>query len=286
MVYPWEKEEYKKARKWSSSSKKKILQSTTCITGWADICGYGQILEKCGWDLNEMQKEGYIHLLNKFHELNAYPILPIPGLLCEKILILNDGLARTCDIVPSTGLVYFGLPFIFFIRELFFKFHFSKSLCISYGLGLRMVFAGGERMQYSSEVVTGSSFLLHDENRVSPLGEELLSTNYLYNPSEFQINTAFSKAYTIDRLGTHGGFPPNNCYVERGFWDICKLIPHIDFNIEKNYICLLLQGKEVIRLYIDKTHQCQLLGLNVTVDQISGIRLNIPTENEEVYMWL
>src|SRR5437763_14956917 len=50
--------------------------------------------------------------------------------------------------------------------------------------------------------VTGHSFLYYDEEKISDYGKKLLTTTFVYNPAEFQMNTAFAKAFIIDSFGT------------------------------------------------------------------------------------
>ncbi|KTC94837.1 hypothetical protein [Legionella feeleii] len=283
MVQPHETEEYEEAMRRRIFSLTKRNKPISCVTVWSDICGYGQVLDKLKWNLDDIQQDNYIILLHKFIELNIHSAIPIPGLLCEKFLILNDGLARTCDISENLKIVDLSLPFVIYIRNLFFAYYNSKKLCEEYGLGLRTIFAGGERMQYFSELITGNSFLVYDKGCQRKEAQEFLKTNILYNPSEFQINTAFSKSYLIDRIGSKEGFLPNCCYVERSFWEKCNHLFNLSVEVENNCIRLFHHKKEVIRLDIQKVHCLDVLGLTVIVDQISGIKLSLPTDNEEIY---
>jgi hypothetical protein len=56
MVFPWNKKEYNDAIKWSKASEARILAPVNCIPAWFDICGYGEILAKCNWDLSKIMQ--------------------------------------------------------------------------------------------------------------------------------------------------------------------------------------------------------------------------------------
>lgn len=282
MVFPWNKKEYKDAENWSKFSKSRILLPVNCISAWFDICGYGEILSRCNWDLSTVQQKGFIELLNCLHQQIAHPFIALPPIITEKILILNDGLARTCDIISSNGLNYIAIPFTFYIRDLFFSYKFSLKLCKNFGLGLRAVLSGGERIQYSSEIFTGSSILTHDSNNISKFGNDLLQTNFLYNPAEFQMNTAFAKGFSIDNMGSKFGIEPNKFFIERSFWEKCCLIPFINHEISNQEIHLKYLNKIIIKMFINKSIEFDILNLKVTVDNIEAIELNMPHENEVV----
>lgn len=283
MVFPWDKKEFTDAEKWKRSSAAKILAPVDCISAWFDICGYGEILSKCDWNLSKVQDQGFIELLNCFHQFTAHPFIAIPPVLTEKILILNDGLARTCDLIPSGGLKSVAIPFVFYIRNLFLAYKSCLKLCKNYQLGLRAVLSGGERIQYSNEIFTGNSILTHDSKNISEFGVNLLQTNFLYNPAEFQMNTAFSKAYSIDNMGTAYGIKPNNLFIERSFWGKCSIVPFVSYEILDNEIHLNYLKETIIKVFINKPIKLNVRGLNVVVDKIKAIELNLPNENEVVF---
>lgn len=45
-----------------------------------------------------------------------------------------------------------------------------------------------------------------------------------YNPSDFQMNTAFSKSYLLDSLGSRYGLGGNHFYIDQSFLDFIELI--------------------------------------------------------------
>ena len=57
--------------------------------------------------------------------------------------------------------------------------------------------------------------------------KKILETQFLYNPAEFQMNTAFAKAYTIDAIGSKERIFVNGLYIEELFLNLIKDIPDI-----------------------------------------------------------
>lgn len=81
--------------------------------------------------------------------------------------------------------------------------------------GLRGVITYGHRIQYTNELVR--------------LGDVVKSNNQttqneivVYSPNEFQMNTAFSKAYIIESSGKKGGVEGANLYIDSCFLEMFK----------------------------------------------------------------
>ena len=100
MPQPFESEEQIQERKWQQKAKEGKLSPISCLSTWMDVCGFGSQLENNEWDITRMQTSGMINLLNQVYSLFAGPILarpdPEPN---EKVLIINDGIARTIDLI-------------------------------------------------------------------------------------------------------------------------------------------------------------------------------------------
>ena len=280
MEKPSDSKEFSDVLSWGD----KKLEPVNCVAAWFDICGYGKALAKNKLRLEGMIQDGYVDLLYETHRILGYPLVVMPP-TSEKILILNDGLARTCDVPKVYTVDDPATSYILYIREIFFKYKYCLRLCRSHKLGLRAVLSGGERVQYTVEEITGDSVLIRGET-VSPFGEKVLQTTFLYNPSEFQMNAAFSKSYYLDSEGTDKGLLPNNIFVERSFWDKISLIPLLSYEILENEINIKYRGGSCIKLFISSTHDASMFGLNLLVDSVSEIVLNLPWENEVVRIGL
>lgn len=282
MVGPWEKDEYKKSTEWARKAKAGELHVIPCISGWMDVCGFGSALERCSWNLVELQKSGLLNLLSTVYQMAAHPFLVgVESMLYESILVINDGISRTVDLdKPNcTNTV----SFIFYLRDLLFSHRNLIGLTASYGYGIRTILAGGERVQYSPELYTGNMILQHDKERISDFGKALINKNFLHNPSEFQMNTAFAKAYSIDSLGGKHGFKVNNCYVESSFWQLIGLIPMLDIEEKEASILLNFNSKPALEVFFSEKIETSFKGIEMRVNQVTGMRIDKNFEGEETY---
>lgn len=282
MATPWEKDEYKNSIEWAKKAKAGELHVIPCISGWVDVCGFGSALEKYSWDLIELQKSGLLNLLSTVYQRAAHPFLtgvePMPY---ESILVINDGISRTVDLdKPEFA---HAASFIFYLRDLCFSHRNLIGLTGSYGYGIRTVFAGGERVQYSPELYTGNMILQHDNENISDFGKALLNKNFLHNPSEFQMNTAFAKAYSIDSLGSKHGFKVNNCYMESSFWRLIELIPMLDIEVKETSILIHFNSKPALEVYFNDQIKTSFKGIEMHVNQVFAIRIDEHFEGEETY---
>lgn len=282
MVDPWEKDEYKNARKWAKKAQEKQLDVVPCIAAWMDVCGFGSALESSSWNLATLQKNDMLTMLSEVYERVAHPFLiavePMPY---EIVLVINDGIARTVDL---------GKPefadagqFIFYLRDLFFAHSRLLVLTRSYGYGIRTVLAGGDRVQYSPESFTGNSVLHHSKENISEYGRQLLEKNFVYNPLEFQLNTAFAKAYSLDALGSKHGFCVGGLYIESSFWDVIKAIPRLRIDKGKSSVVIFYNDLPALELYYTEQVSCEFKGLNLTSDRVTSMRVDENFEGEETY---
>ncbi len=282
MVYPWEKQEYKNSEEWTEKSRHGELEVIPCISGWMDVCGFGSALKTNSWDLVDLQKNGLLELLSLVYQRAGHPFLigvePMPY---ESVLILNDGVSRTVDLNrPECAHAH---QFIFYLRDLFFLHRSLLQLTKSFGYGIRTVFAGGERVQYSPTLFTGNSVLQHDENNISDFGKKLLDKNFLHNPAEFQMNTAFAKSYSIESLGSKHGFEINGCYVETSFWDLIANIPNLDIEEKDSSKLIYFNGNPALQVYFLRDIKTSFKGLDMNIQQVESIRIDEKFEGEETF---
>ena len=279
MPTPWEKEEFQKSRKWIRDSKSGSLTPIPCIGVWMDVCGFGSRLEEANWNLDILQSNGTLNLLSEVYQCVGHPFLvgvePQPF---ENILILNDGIARTVDF-HNTQYIH-AVQAIFYIRDLVLGHLHLLRLTNFHDLGVRTVLAGGERIQYSAETFTGNSILSHNEIPAE-WGEKLLKKNFLYNPAEFQMNTAFAKAYSVDANGTSAGFNVNGFFIEQMFFDRFASIPYITFTFTETSIQLKYKDNIALELYVNINKYFTYKGLNTHVYGISTVRVDKTFEGEE-----
>lgn len=279
MPTPFEKEEYRIANAWRRKAGAGQLAPVPCLAVWMDICGFGAQLESSSWNLRELQRTGIVELLSEVYQRVGKPFwIGIGAEPSESILVINDGIARTVDLVcPEYG---HAVHAIFYVRDLILAQLSLLRLTNQRGLGIRTILAGGERIQYAPEIFTGNLILQHNEIP-SERGQKLLDKNFLYNPAEFQMNTAFAKAYSIDAAGTKSGFHVNGLFIEKTFFDRLALISDVGIYISDKSINVQHRENTALELIIENQVHFQFKGLATIVYGIKSVRIDESFEGEE-----
>lgn len=97
---PYESPEFFDFAFWRNETKKGALESYPCISAWSDICGFGCALERAHWNLQELKEGGLFLALSQTYSLLGRPLVSgVPPMPTERVLIINDGVARTTDLV-------------------------------------------------------------------------------------------------------------------------------------------------------------------------------------------
>jgi len=208
---PFDSQEYVERTYWSRQVVQGELKVFRTIAGWSDICGFGCALASSAWDLSKLNRGLFRALSQAYMSLGKPLISGVPPMPSERVLVINDGIARTIDLVGSEYVEQVLL--LFYIRDLLMQHYMLEQKLVDGGLGLRTVLAGGERCQYSPPKSTGHSLLSYT-NEPSEFGKKLLEQEFVYNPAEFQMNTAFALAYTLEEMGSSKGLIPNRAYFE------------------------------------------------------------------------
>jgi hypothetical protein len=205
---PYEGKEFQEWLSWQKKASQGDLNPIPSICCWSDICGFGARLDAAKWDLSSPLAQSLLTILSRMHSILAQGwCLPHP----DKVLVLNDGVARVFDLIHYSH--DFVDVMIFNFRDMILRNNTALQLAIKDDVGLRTVLSGGSRVQYSSSLTTGKSFVFTGENP-SPHAKWIMDQHIVYNPAEFQMNTAFARAYTLDALGSSAGLKTNNIYVD------------------------------------------------------------------------
>ena len=272
MTTPYDSKEFQEILKWRSKAGSKTLVVSNCISSWTDICGFGSLLEKAKWDLNILQDDGIVRFLNEFHFIAGRPLLinidPFPN---DKVIVLNDGIARTTDLLYSETI--HTHTFLVYFRDLLFTHYHLLRLTKSLEIGVRTILAGGQKVQYSPSTTTGHLSLYYNEENPSEFGKKLLDTTFVYNPAEFQMNTAFAKAFTIDSLGTKGNINVNGLYIESDFFTKLDKIVGLKIETLENKIILYRDEIPMFELSIKSLEQKNVKGLDMTIYNISNFHI-------------
>lgn len=276
---PFESSEYRERVAWRRKVTDKDLNIIPCVSAWFDICGYGSLLEKCSWNLRTLRDNGFFEALSLAYDQMGNPfIADVPPHPTERVLVINDGVARTVDLVSPVHVS--SLSLLFYVRDLFLAhFQLMRSLA-RLGLGLRTVLSGGERCQYSPQAISGQSILYHSGNP-SAYGRALLGQQFVYYPAEFQMNTAFASAYTIEALGSKTGIRPNRLYIARTWIDtISRALPS-PITVTDSTIEMPHNDGAGLSLHFDQKLRVNAKGLETDVFKIEKITVHANFEGEE-----
>jgi hypothetical protein len=272
MTSPYDSTEFLENQKWRSKSNTKKLAVSDCISSWTDICGFGSLLEQANWDLNTLQENGIVNFLNEFHSIAGRPLLvniePFPN---DIVIVLNDGIARTIDLFHSKTL--HAHTFLIYFRDLLCTHYRLLKFTKSYNIGVRTILAGGQRVQYAPSKTTGHLSLYYDEENPSDFAKKFLNTTFVYNPSEFQMNTAFAKAYTIDSIGTKGNIYINGLYIESEYFSKLDKIVGLKIDIFEKTVVLYRDDIPMFRLSICNKWIKKIKGLDITIYHITEFHI-------------
>lgn len=281
MPTPDECKEFSDFIKWRQKSIDKILEPSYCIASWTDICGFGSMLEANSWDLEKLQLANMVRLLNEFFSIAGQPMLinidPFPN---DKVIILNDGIARTVDLGYADKVNSY--QFLMFLRDLIVTHYLLLKVTKEYSLGVRTILAGGQRIQYSPVKITGHSMLHYENEKISIFGKQLLETTFVYNPLEFQMNTAFAKAFTIDNLGSKNGIKINGFYIENEFLNNLKLINGLTVIKDQKTIKLLNNDTLVFELLITEELNKNIKGIHAMIYQVDKFIIHKAFDGDDV----
>ena len=276
---PYESAEYLEKVQWRYRVQQKELTIVPCVSAWFDICGYGRVLENVQWRLESLRDSGLFEALASAYALLGSPmIVGMPPMPSERILIINDGIARTADMIGQEYTDHASI--LMYLRELLIKHFQLQNVLIEKSLGLRTVLAGGERCQYTPSSVTGQSVLHHSGNP-SEFGKSLLSQQFVYHPVEFQMNTAFAMAYTIEALGSKAGIAPNRMYIARTWLDTMDKVMPEPTVISGMHIYFMLQGKAAISIEFDECLKIEAKGFSTEVFKVREFNVHKWLEGEE-----
>ena len=199
------------------------------LTVWSDLLGFGKDFYKNGWILNQEQwQEVDLRLKNFYrqHYLNF-------SSLNEYIFILNDGLVKTLHLIEQDIV----------INQLFEISVWLRNIVISHvnvnktdKIGARTVLSYGERFNSFLDEITVDDLVYNytkkDKNEKSQLAITTGDYTLMHNPRPLQMNTALSKSYIIESLGSNAGLEGNNFFIDKSFFDYVKNIVQKDSVLE------------------------------------------------------
>ena len=176
---------------------------TECFCMWSDLLGFGNPFQDAQWTFrNKRALENVQRLRDLSHCLysSADP-------LREVALVLNDGLARVYD---APGEQADPQSLLRWLHSILLNHWQVNAVDHERGRpGLRSVLTFGERVATWNGATT-----LHEMTQFSGTRPKLENRTCIYSPHELQMNLAFSKAYTIESVGSQGGLGGPALFVD------------------------------------------------------------------------
>lgn len=188
-----------------------------CICCWYDLLGFGLPFKESSWDLKNPRCEINIHRITEIKDR----FYGVSALGLGKSFILNDGVINTMDIMKTESNTLFEIrKFIGGLINDFSKINdIEKEQALP---GIRGVITCGQRYDYIDS----------DYRYMASTGE--ITTYY---PKEFQMNTAFSKAYIMEGAGKKIGLTGSCLYIDKIVFDKIKWL----LDLTKDYTALHIE---------------------------------------------
>lgn len=171
------------------------LISTICC--WYDLLGYGSPFVESSWDLRNPK---CIDNFKRIDQIGSWRWghLSLPF---GPRLVLNDGIAACLDIPTDLSQV---LGFLCYLEAVINDYNSMREIDQRSGYpGIRGVISCGDRYEYD----------VNDTSVIYSFQSEGERTCF-YHPREFQMNTAFSKAFIMEESGSKAGITGSNLYVD------------------------------------------------------------------------
>lgn len=103
-------------------------------------------------------------------------------------------------------------------------------------IGARTVLSYGERFNSFLDEITVDDLVYNytkkDKNQKSQLAIKTGDYTLMHNPRPLQMNTALSKSYIIESLGSKAGIDGNNFFIDKSFFDYLRNIVKNDEILE------------------------------------------------------
>lgn len=217
-----------------------------CICAWYDLLGYGQPFVESNWDLDN---DNCKKQLERVKLLDLTLVNKFAGSYSTVTFTLNDGVIYNHDI--NTQKDNFIDKLVTSLDDLISEFEGINIRDVRIGFpGARGIITYGQRYNYEfvgSTVDAATNFTIS------------------YHPAEFQMNTAFSKAYIIESSGSKAGISGNNLFIDNFLLDNLERLITLNNNSvneydtsrvfnNDDYLFTIIRNNEVfLQLIFDKT---------------------------------
>lgn len=190
-----------------------------CVCCWYDLLGFGAPFINAKWNLHNRKSEASIKRI-----ICEAPYFGGPFSSCySKKLHINDGIISNFDLDKTVPDPIEGL--FSFLESVLTDFDALNTVDKRNGFpGVRGVITLGQRVVYDS---TNISRLINTQ------------TDMCYHPKEFQMNTAFSKAYIVEESGSKAGISGPFLYIDQELFQLVESYScsQTTYQIVRNYDC-------------------------------------------------
>lgn len=229
---------------------------------WSDLLGFGNDFFQNQWKLNyEMKRKVFDRLRNAHKEflINTSPFI-------EHSLVLNDGLVKVCNL-DSKSVNHPDIIGLYLRGCINTHLRINEIELENNLPGCRSILTFGESIDYIVDNVTIDDYVsIYTKKNPNELSEITKKTNnkiVVYNPSPFQMNTAFSKSYILDSLGSKHGITGNSLFIDQSVIDFMKnLSEKFNFSFEETND----GGLYCVRILKEKDHPSFGFEIDKTID--------------------
>ena len=251
------------------------MKSSAYFCLWSDLLGFGKMWTDCNWNPNFFERRKIYQRLQRAHSAVLYYSSPI-----EHTMILNDGIAKVLSspkILEKSKLTTISI----FLRSCIQLHIHINAEERKYGYpGTRSVLAYGMGIEYLSEQVTFDDYVLNytkpKGSNVSSMVKENGDILLIYNPKELQMNTAFSKAYILESLGSKKNMDGSNLFIDQSVLNALFVVAKKENvkpikQIEDGYATILFpyDARDLNKVYLgfefDRIIPVEARGWNTTV---------------------
>lgn len=244
------------------------------LCAWSDLLGFGSHFTKTNWHISKSQWNTISNRLNNFYKICCQNHSPQ-----SYMFMLNDGVIKTYFINSTKEKNIFNqIQYIeFWFREIVItQYRVNKQEKTDNFPGVRTVISFGEKLEYSFDEIKFDDYVINacrNDEGLSKLAKNNGNPTIISNPYPLQMNTALSKSYILDSLGSAKGISGNKIYIDESvFIYLKKMVDKTDileFNERKND-----EGKLFIIKYTIKTERPWLYAflidkeININEDKI------------------
>lgn len=185
-----------------------------CICCWYDLLGYGEPFINSKWNLHDPLCKINMHRIEALKHW-FYGLLSMNYKVTK--LCFNDGAISNIDVdIKNDESLYSA---IFFLETIIRDYMAVNDVDKRMGFpGVRGVLTCGDRFDYD-----------HANDHFDVVQKRTIA----YHPREFQMNTAFSKAFIIEESGSKAGIKGANLYIDK---ELFLLIDNAFKNSKKHSI--------------------------------------------------